>query len=356
MATALVSLGSNVGDRAAAIRTALELLGRSPGVRLTASSSLRETKPAGGPESQEEFLNAAALLETSLPPLEVLSVLQNIENHLGRIRIENWGPRTIDLDLLLYDQLELATPELTLPHPRMSFRRFVLEPAAEIAAEMVYPINGWMVGELRDNLDQSPKYLALGCTPYSVGPYRLRPALQETLDCAFIQEPDIQLSFVATRGISDPAEGASVVDAEHMARMARLLNAALASAAGRWLISDFWFDSHARSFEMTPDESQRQRLWDEWSRLRRTVPLPRLVILFESDQRLWDLMFEQSQNDEVLRQSLGRFNEGRRIQLQAEAAIKAISRRRDVGPTMWLPASDQDRCIAEVLAAIAAME
>lgn len=178
MPAALISLGSNVGDRAAAIRTALDRLANAPGVRVTASSSLHETKPAGGPTSQENFLNAAALLETDLPPLEVLSVLQKIENELGRIRSERWGPRTIDLDLLLYDQLELDTPELTLPHSRMSFRRFVLEPAAEIAPDMVHPGCGNTIGGLLRHLEQSPRYLAIvGLNPAVRAILRRNPRL-----------------------------------------------------------------------------------------------------------------------------------------------------------------------------------
>lgn len=349
MATALLSLGSNVGDRAATLQQSLDLLALMPGLRIAATSFFHETKPAGGPAPQEKFLNAAARLETSLSPRELLSVLQNVENQLGRVRDQRWGPRTIDLDLLLYDEVELETAELTLPHPRMSFRRFVLEPAAEIASEMVYPINGWTVGELRTNLEESPKYLALSCTPYSVNAWRLKPTLSQRLDCVFIQEPDLQLEFSV-------AHSPFAVEVGHMERMGRLLSAALSNSGDKWLISDFWFDSQARSFDMSPNDLQRKQLWAEWARLRSAAPRPRLVILFESDQRLWELMLERSQNDEVLRQYLDRLDESRRVQLQAEAVIKSICRRHDVGPTLWLPASDQDRCIDEVLAAIAAMK
>jgi 2-amino-4-hydroxy-6-hydroxymethyldihydropteridine diphosphokinase len=161
MATALLSLGSNLGDRALALRQSLEVLARSAGMRVTATSSFHETKPVGGPAAQENFLNAAALLETSLPPREFFSILQAVENQLGRVRDQRWGPRTIDLDLLLYDQLELETPELTLPHPRMSFRRFVLEPSAEIAADMVHPVCGNTIGGLLRHLNQSSRCIAI---------------------------------------------------------------------------------------------------------------------------------------------------------------------------------------------------
>ncbi|HUE69662.1 MAG TPA: 2-amino-4-hydroxy-6-hydroxymethyldihydropteridine diphosphokinase [Pirellulaceae bacterium] len=159
MAAPLISLGSNVGNRVESLRQALALLALTPGVRIAATSTFHETKPAGGPASQEKFLNAAALLETDLPPLEILLVLQEVEQKLGRIRAERWGPRTIDLDLLLYEKLELETPELTIPHPRMSFRRFVLEPAAEIAADMVHPVCGNTIGGLLEHLNHCPRWI-----------------------------------------------------------------------------------------------------------------------------------------------------------------------------------------------------
>src|SRR5687768_15249070 len=161
MGTALVGLGSNLGDRAAALAKAVELLKGEPLIRVEGISSFRPSKPAGGPEGQSEFLNAAARLETSLPPEELLARLLAIEDQMGRVREERWGPRLIDLDLLLYDRVELKTPTLELPHPRMCYRRFVLEPAAEIAGEMLWPVNGWSVARLARNLDTSAKYIAL---------------------------------------------------------------------------------------------------------------------------------------------------------------------------------------------------
>ena len=100
-------------------------------------SALVRNRAVGGPAGQRAFLNAAARLETSLPPAELLARLQRIEWHLGRTGAKTrWAARTLDLDLLLYDDLVLSTPYLTLPHPRMAFRRFVLEAAAEVAPEM----------------------------------------------------------------------------------------------------------------------------------------------------------------------------------------------------------------------------
>ena len=153
MAWCLIALGSNLGDRAENLRSAIDALARFPETRLAARSSWHETLPEGGPAGQGPFLNGAALLATELSPEAMLADLQQIETSLRRVRSERWGPRTIDLDLLLYDQELRQTAELTLPHPRMESRRFVLAPAAEVAPWMVHPARGWVVARLLANLD-----------------------------------------------------------------------------------------------------------------------------------------------------------------------------------------------------------
>ena len=141
MPTAYVGLGANLGDRDASIGDALRLLGGRVGVTVVAVSALRETDPVGRLE-QPRFLNGAAELDTTLPPRELLEALLDVEHQLGRERRERWGPRTIDLDLLLYGDAELDEPGLTVPHPRMHERRFVLEPLAELEPELVIPGRG----------------------------------------------------------------------------------------------------------------------------------------------------------------------------------------------------------------------
>jgi len=135
VSTAFIGLGANLGDRSATLSAALDRLDRVEGIRVVTRSSFHETAPVGGPAGQPMYLNAAAKLETTLEPHALLSVLQQIELEFGRQRLERWGPRTLDLDLLLYDSLVIETPELTLPHPLMHERPFVLAPLAEIAPE-----------------------------------------------------------------------------------------------------------------------------------------------------------------------------------------------------------------------------
>jgi 2-amino-4-hydroxy-6-hydroxymethyldihydropteridine diphosphokinase len=136
---AYVALGSNLGRREHIISTALNALERTRGISVETVSSLYETHPVGGPAGQPLFLNAVARLHTSLDPERLLAVLLRVETSLGRRRDKRWDARTIDLDLLLYDEIVLADESLTVPHPRMHERRFVLEPLAEVAPDAVHP-------------------------------------------------------------------------------------------------------------------------------------------------------------------------------------------------------------------------
>jgi 2-amino-4-hydroxy-6-hydroxymethyldihydropteridine diphosphokinase len=146
---AAVALGSNLesgfGDRAANLWEAVERIGALGNVRVV--SSLYDTAPVGY-LAQPRFLNAALLLETGLAPLELMRGLLGVEQAMGRERVIAKGPRVIDLDLLLYDDVVMESEELVLPHPAMQERRFVLEPLAEIAPEMVHPVSGMTVREM----------------------------------------------------------------------------------------------------------------------------------------------------------------------------------------------------------------
>jgi len=138
---AFVGLGANLGDREGTIAEAVRLLAGREGIRLVAVSSLRETDPVGVVD-QPRFLNGAALVETDLGPRELLDALLAVERELGRVRDRRWGPRTIDLDLLVYGDLELDGTGLTVPHPRLHERRFALEPLAELDPELTIPGRG----------------------------------------------------------------------------------------------------------------------------------------------------------------------------------------------------------------------
>jgi 2-amino-4-hydroxy-6-hydroxymethyldihydropteridine diphosphokinase len=142
---AYIALGSNLGDRQVALDQAVMLLDTVDGVQVCRLSHLVETLPLpDGPPGQGKYLNGVVEVQTSLSPLELLAALQQIETSLGRDRTREprWGARTCDLDILLIGQSVLESPELTIPHPRMHQRRFVLEPLAELAPEVRHPTLG----------------------------------------------------------------------------------------------------------------------------------------------------------------------------------------------------------------------
>ncbi len=138
MTRAYVALGANLGPREETLHRAVELLAEAEGVEVLAVSEIRETEPVGVVD-QPHFLNGAVALETSLPPRSLLDLLLDIERTLGRVREERWGPRVVDLDLLVYGDLALDQPGLQVPHPRLRGRRFALEPLADLDPELEIP-------------------------------------------------------------------------------------------------------------------------------------------------------------------------------------------------------------------------
>jgi 2-amino-4-hydroxy-6-hydroxymethyldihydropteridine diphosphokinase len=144
---AYVGLGANVGPREVTLLRAVDLLAEADGVEVLAVSQLRETDPVGIVD-QPRFLNGAARIDTSLSPRALLELLLRIEQSLGRVREERWGPRTVDLDLLVYGGLTVDEPGLRVPHPRLHERRFALEPLAELDPELVVPGLGSVSGAL----------------------------------------------------------------------------------------------------------------------------------------------------------------------------------------------------------------
>lgn len=149
--TAYIAAGANLGDKEGNIRKAIELLGKDERTRVNKVSGLIETEPMGGVE-QDNFLNGALEIATLRSPLELLSLIGEIENALKRVRTIHWGPRTIDLDIILYDDLVMNTKTLTIPHTGMGERDFVLRPMMEIGPWAIHPVFHKSVYELYQDL------------------------------------------------------------------------------------------------------------------------------------------------------------------------------------------------------------
>jgi len=138
-----LALGSNLGDRLANLQGAVDGLAATDGITLVAVSAVYETDPVGGPV-QDDYLNAVVEVTTTLEPHDLLAVCGRLEQAAHRVRIERWGPRTLDVDVLLIDDLTIDTPDLEVPHPRMWERTFVLAPLHDVAPDLVdRPEGGW---------------------------------------------------------------------------------------------------------------------------------------------------------------------------------------------------------------------
>lgn len=200
--TAYIGLGSNLGDSRANLRTALFRLDAHSGISLVATSSIYETTPLG--PQQPEFLNAAAQVRTSLPADELLQVLHLIEKDMGRQDVEHWGPRVIDLDLLLYSQMVIDQPDLQVPHPQMHLRSFVLKGMCELAGDLVDPLLGRTMNELYARLGgkdfclhpDRPQLVSVAGN-IGVGKTTLATGLAERLNANFITEKYDENPFLA---------------------------------------------------------------------------------------------------------------------------------------------------------------
>ncbi|WP_339383855.1 2-amino-4-hydroxy-6-hydroxymethyldihydropteridine diphosphokinase [Fortiea sp. LEGE XX443] len=152
-----LALGSNLGDSQAILAAAIAHLSRIPGIQLEAISSWYQTKAVGPP--QPDYINGGAILQVDMAPQLLLDTLLATEQQFGRVRQERWGPRSLDLDILLYDQVILDTPNLQIPHPRMRERAFVLVPLAEISPDWIEPVSGYTIKELVKDVDCSDVHL-----------------------------------------------------------------------------------------------------------------------------------------------------------------------------------------------------
>ncbi|QMU09938.1 2-amino-4-hydroxy-6-hydroxymethyldihydropteridine diphosphokinase [Mammaliicoccus lentus] len=157
MHTAYLGLGSNIGERELQLEQAVTFLNSEEGIKVTQVSPIYETKPVGYTE-QPDFLNMCIEISTELEALDLLKVCMMVEQQLHRVRNERWGPRTIDIDILLYDQSVIQSPDLEVPHPRMTERAFVMVPLNDIASNVVEPISKKYIWELLLNDEQVVKY------------------------------------------------------------------------------------------------------------------------------------------------------------------------------------------------------
>lgn len=278
MPRALVALGGNLGDRERTLSRAIEMLRAHPQVTTLRSSRLHETAPIGGPAGQGLFLNAAVSFETTLGSGPLHLALGEIEHALGRQRGDRWEARTIDLDLLLYGDEVVATGSLVVPHPRMAFRRFVLEAAVEVAADMVHPTIGWTLRQLLAHLDTAERYVALLGLPGS-GQTALAQKLASLIGGRLIE--------AATSGFPPPSHGdppshVSERQIQFLDRWASLLASPLGLEPGQVAVSDFYFDQCLAYARTELDDRAYEAFCAAWSAVRPQVVAPKLLVVLDA--------------------------------------------------------------------------
>jgi len=247
MATpAWISLGSNLGDRRAILDAALRALDRVAGVVVVRVSSYHETAPVGGPAGQGPFLNAAARLETTLAPRDLLEATQAIERDLGRVRTVRWGERTLDIDLLIFGSQFIDEPDLKLPHPQLTLRRFVLRPLVEIEPNVIDTFTQRTASDLLANLGRKPRIIMLDKSIVASAPELPR-------------ELATWLPGILPNPVTNPRDGTPpslAVRAKFVGQMdsIRSVMVDIQPDESRWLIFDFVLDppSVRRGFTADP--------------------------------------------------------------------------------------------------------
>jgi 2-amino-4-hydroxy-6-hydroxymethyldihydropteridine diphosphokinase len=349
-ACCLIGLGSNVGDRSGMLDRATDSIAAHPEVRGISRSRWHATRPVGGPGGQGEYLNGVVRLQTGLGPRPLREVLRGIEESLGRQRRERWDSRSIDLDLLLYADRVIDDPDLVVPHPRMSFRRFVLAPAAEVAAEMVHPVIGWTIEELLRHLDSAADYVAITGPP-GAGKSWLAQRLCEKLG-GRLAAPDADAHGSTQEPGSSPGQNTRAAIRFlhlHAKALAECESAMIAAGGGPrgssgLVASDFWLGqllAHA-SVELSGEDFSRFKA--HWQTVSRGVMQPKLLVVLDAPlARLVERCGLGAEHLHVER--LERLRQ----------AIQNQTKFPGHGPTLWYLGDDLDEALVEVVAAVEAL-
>ena len=342
----LIGLGSNVGNRTAQLSDAISQFCGNPQIEFISVSNFYETDPVGGPSHQPRFLNAALRVECQLTPSELLAWSQQIEHTLGRERLERWGPRVIDVDLLLCDQLVLEEAELTLPHPRMAVRRFVLEPANEIAGDMTHPSTGWTVSNLFARMCEPTSYIALA-------------GLQAAETRALVQDvagaPDTYTLFDRNSDelFSWPRDGSEREGQVELARVARRLQKLVAlepkirHTPDCRVVSDFWINQTLAIARVFFEGSMRERIEHACLASSEAVRVPKMIFYLEPPKGTLPVGRSSSQepHDSESEARQARFSEALRQQVAMPGQ----------GPVIRVDGTKMETVRSEWAAALAAM-
>jgi hypothetical protein len=285
-----------------------------------------------------------------LPPLDLLHLLQRIERDFGRQRSVHWGPRTLDLDLLLYDEVRLDTPELTLPHPRLAFRRFVLEPAAEIAGDALHPSAGCTLSQLLDHLNNATHYIALASACWFAKQY------VATSVAAALHAGGLKMKVASGRGLTvlgaPPIDDAEHSFTEHYCDLVERLGAELrhplGETPGAWLISGYCAEELRLGARLWFTGAAQTAAEAAWEAAFATVPQPKLLVYLATPDDL--LLFRGSEPGHHAQY----LEQARHMAEQRDALDEHMQSLRGI-PLLKLSAAAPEAAIREVTAAVLAM-
>jgi 2-amino-4-hydroxy-6-hydroxymethyldihydropteridine diphosphokinase len=278
MTTSLIAFGANLGNRTETLDQTCQRLSSHEEITRIARSRPYQSSPIGGPAGQEDFLNAALLIDTSLSPRQLLLLLQTIETELGRQRHQRWDQRPIDLDLLLYDTLTIDKEELQVPHPHMAFRRFVLEPAVEIAPALIHPSSGWTIQQLYEHLNSATNYLAL-IGPTGSGKTKLARDVCDRLGGQLVLAPALPATTEAPEEVETQLmeERLQQLDA-----LAELITPSTGSGITlTFAISDFWLNQSYAYVRKTLSQEAQEQFQGHWKTIVSQALQPKLRVLLD---------------------------------------------------------------------------
>jgi deoxyguanosine kinase len=288
--TAYIGLGGNIGDSRGYIEKALGMLGASDDVSVVAVSSIIQTKPLGD-SNQNDFCNAVAAIETQMPPKQLLGRMAETEDLLGRVHSQKWGPRTIDLDVLLYGDDVVNTESLTLPHGQMHLRTFVLEGMCELEPDLVHPVLGRSMAELKGRLcggdfaiDRNKPGLISIAGIIGAGKTTLGRALSEKLGCDLILEAYDENPYLADEYAGSKNVGFKSEMFFLNSRVGQLGRETL--RPGQTIVSDYVFDKQKIYAGQWLNSSQLEVFCNSYNKAAKVVLPPSLVIYLEGSKEV----------------------------------------------------------------------
>jgi len=280
MTTSLIAFGANLGNRVETFERACQQLSADEEITVVARSQHYQTSPIGGPSGQEDFLNAAIRIDTTLSPHKLIVRLQQIETQLGRRRHQRWDQRPIDLDLLLYDTLTLEEEQLQIPHPHMAFRRFVIEPAAEIAPTLLHPTSGWTLAQLHAHLDHAKNYLALVGPPGS-GKTDAARAVCEQLGGYLATTPPFPITHQTPQAVEEQFIDQRLEELKTVSQQVERTTGDGTSPV--FAISDFWLNQSVTYLQEALDPPAQDFFLAAWETIFSQSVQPKLRILLEPE-------------------------------------------------------------------------